>query len=239
MKVAVIIPDRNDRPRFLENCLRMLKAQTVQPDIIELVNDDFGTRIFKAPAIGFTTSPPENNGKMVPDITKRYRTGYDRLRGKGIDCILFIENDDWYRNDFIEKMTLEWEYQGRPDLLGTNYTIYYHIGLFARYTMQHETRSSAMSTLIKADLNFAWCPDHEPYTDIHLWKTIPNRVIFHPEEHICLGIKHGEGLCGGKSHSDRLFRYEPPRGTKDPDKAFLKSVLDPESFEFYSNYFKQ
>lgn len=229
MKIGVIIPDRNDRPRFLKNCLRMMAAQTMQPDIIEVVNDDF----LKFDGDGYKE---ENN---QPDITQRYRIGYDRLRGKDVDAILFIENDDWYHPDYIKTMILNWTYKGYPDLFGQNYTIYYHLKLFAWFTMRHETRSSAMNTLIKADLDFKWCPDNEAFTDTYLWNTIENRVIFTPDSHICMGMKHGIGLCGGKSHVDRLNRYEAPNGNPDYDKMFLKNVLDPESFEFYANYFNE
>lgn len=214
MRIGVIIPDRGDRPDLLANCLRMLKAQTLQPEIIELVND----------------APTSESC----DITKRYRIGYDRLRNKGLDLIAFIENDDWYSPDYLETMANKWIESGKPDIIGTNYTIYYHIRLFAHFTMNHDTRSSAMSTLLKPDLNFKWCVDHEPYTDIHLWHTLKG-VIFEPEKTICMGIKHGVGLCGGKTHIDRFDRFIH----KDSNKGFLREKLDSDSFKFYSQYFSQ
>jgi hypothetical protein len=222
MKIGVIIPDRNDRPLFLKNCLRLLSEQTKKDFLyVVLVNDDFG------------------GDENVPDITKRYRLGYDKLRGKGLDCILLMENDDWYAKDYIETMVAKWEEHGRPDLFGTNYTIYYHIKLFSYFTMYHETRSSAMSTLIKPDLDFHWCADNETYTDIHLWNTIQNRKVFKPEKIICLGIKHGDGLCGGRSHVDRLERYSPPNGFEDKSADYLWATVDSKSFYFYNNYFKK
>lgn len=213
MKIGIIIPDRNDRPLFLANCLRMLKAQTLQPDIIELVND-----------IPFSEDC---------DITWRYKLGYDRLRNKGLDVIAFIENDDFYAIDYLEIMVNEWIKQGNPNLLGHTYTIYYHIKLFAHYTMNHLTRSSAMNTLIKPDLNFAWCDNAQPFTDMYLWETLKG-IVFNPVKNICLGIKHGVGLCGGRSHVDRLDRYLE----KDYNKELLRQTMDEISFEFYTNFFK-
>ena len=214
MKVGVIIPDRGDRPLFLANCLRMLKAQTLQPVIIEVVNY-------------------EPTSKDC-DITPRYRAGYEKLRRKGLDVIALIENDDWYSPLFLETMTREWNAQGRPDLFGTTYTIYYHIRQFAYFTMNHVTRSSAMSTLIVPDMNFKWCVDNDPYTDIHLWLNAKLKgIVWKPEGHICLGIKHGVGLCGGATHTSQLEYFKTP----DTDKSFLKSVMDVESFKFYSEYF--
>jgi hypothetical protein len=231
-KVGVIIPDRGDRPEFLLNCWRLLQRQTLQPHRIELVNDKpFSEKV---------------------DITWRYRKGYNRFcqeyRNGGnphdkefesVDVIAFMENDDWYSSDYLETMVKAWESAKRPDLLGTNYTIYYHLGLRAYFTMKHVERSSAMSTLIKPDLSFQWPVDHEPFTDMWIWtRTKLTKKTFDPGRHICLGIKHGVGKFGGGSHTERLDRYDPPRGTHDHYGDFLKSVVDVESFEFYQKFKK-
>jgi glycosyltransferase involved in cell wall biosynthesis len=217
MKIGVLIPDRNDRPELLANCLRMLKAQTLQPDVIELVNDP---------------SPFKPDEK---DITWRYRTGYDRMRKRGFDLIALIENDDYYSPNYLETMVAAWNDAGKPNIIGTDYTIYYHLKHKAYFTMHHTTRSSAMSTLIIPDMDFPWCDDKEPYTDMHLWKHIKG-VVIRPGKHICLGIKHGTGFCGGHMHVDRIHRYI--NGIQDDDQIFLKSVLDSESYKFYSNFNK-
>ncbi len=155
MKIGVVIPDRGDRPEFLKNCMRMLAGQTILPAELVVVGPE-------------KVAPGE-----ACDITKRYRTGYDMLRGKGLDVIAFMENDDWYAPDYLERMAEQWELAGRPDLLGTAYTIYYHIGLHAWLTMEHRRRANAMNTFIKPDLAIDWCADSEPYTDIHLWQPTP------------------------------------------------------------------
>lgn len=219
-KFAVIIPDRGDRPTLLEHCLQLIKKQTVQPDHIELVNYE-----------------PKSDKK---DITQRYRSGYENLRGKGFDVIFFIENDDYYHPTYFEVMLFEWKIAGRPDLFGTSYTYYYHIKLFAYFIMRHSERSSAMSTMIKPDLEFNWCIDEEPYTDTHLWMVakINSKVIFTPNKILCLGIKHGTGLTGGDCHVNRLERFIINKGQLDENKDFLKTNCDPQSFEFYTNYFK-
>jgi len=212
--VGIIIPDRNDRPEFLENCLRMINGQTIKPTIIEVVNDT-----------------PLND---FCDITRRYRMGYDRLRDKNLDCILFIENDDWYAPNYIETMLGKWLELGRPQLCGTQYTIYYHIGERSHYTFDHFRRSSAMNTLIIPDLQFDWGQDHNPYTDSWLWMMVKELIgqTFMPIEVISIGIKHGIGKVGGEFHSDKLHRYV----NKDPDFAFIRGHMDDASFNFYSTY---
>lgn len=226
MKLAVIIPDRNDRPLFLANCLRMLKKQTLQPDHIELVN-------YEPNLIGC-------------DITQRYKFGYEKLKNKGFDLIAFIENDDFYAENYLQTMVNGWVNADKPDLFGTNYTIYYHINMFSYFTMYHQERSSMMSTVMKPDLNITWCEENDPFTDAYLWSISTARdgngylrgVIFEPKEHICLGIKHGVGMCGGGAHIDLLNRYYQ-HGKEDKDAEFLQSIMDEESYEFYANYFNK
>ena len=210
MKVGIIIPDRGDRSKLLNNSLRMLCDQSLKPIIVEVVDD----------------KPISDK----PDITWRYRMGYDRLRNKGLDIIAFWENDDWYSPDYLRYMTDKWVEHGKPDLFGTNHTIYYNIKIKKYFEMLHDQRSMAMNTLIKPDMNFEWCPDYEPFTDLHLYRTL-NYKTFKPDKLYSLGIKHGIGKLGGRSHVDRLHRY------KFQDNGFLKRTLDPISYEFYWNYF--
>jgi len=212
MKVGVIIPTRGDRPGFIQNCKRLLEAQTLQPHAVKII--DF---------------PPESD---ACDITKRYRFGYNAFRNFDYDVLALMEDDDWYAPDYLETMVKQWDKMGRPDLFGLTYTIYYNILVSGYFTMQHHQRSSAMSTLIKPDLWFDWCPDHEAYTDVYLFNILKYK-LFTPEKHICLGIKHGIGKTGGRSHVDRLYRYKQNGGTHDPDHEFLTSIVDNDSYNFY------
>ncbi len=239
MKVGVIIPDRGDRPQLLRNCLRMMAAQTILPAHLEVITN---------------LNPDGKEGE--PDITYKYRLGYERMSRKGVDVIAFIENDDWYAPDYLELMANEWEAANRPDLLGTAYTIYYHLKLRAHFTMKHPRRASAMNTLVKPNLAFNWPLDYDPYTDVALWRHIEiaecgmrnaelnslrpiTKHIWHPEErlgrHIAIGMKHGEGLCGGYNHTNKLHRFKFP----DLEFEFLKKYLDAESLKFYTGMYSQ
>jgi len=214
MKIAVLLPDRGDRPRLMQNCNRMLAAQTLQPALTIKIG-----------------GPPESE---KCDITKRYRTAYELIsRGStSIDVIAFIENDDWYAPDYLETMAREWDAHGRPEIFGTNYTIYYHLKLKRYFTLEHYDRASAMNTLIKPGLHITWPVDEDPYTDMHLWQNCGLRgVTFRPGRHISIGMKHGEGMTGGGWHRDKLDRF------KTEDGGLLRDNLDSASFEFYNNYF--
>jgi hypothetical protein len=214
MKIAVLIPTRGDRKEFLNNALRLIKNQTLQPDHIEIV--DF--------------EPLDS----ACDITPRYRFGYEKLSKMGFDVILLMEDDDFYAKNYIETMISEWIDAGKPDIFGTTYTIYYNIRVWGQFRMEHYQRSSAMSTLIKPSLEIKWPLNNDPYTDVALYNQLKYK-LFTPKEVICLGIKHGIGLCGGRSHVDGLQRYSTNGGLTDPDKSWIKSIVDEESFKFYKS----
>ena len=215
-KIAVLIPDRWDRPALLKNCIRMMMAQTLAPAKILVVDHK-----------------PTSD---AIDITQRYRIGYNKLSGQGFDCILFIENDDYYHPEYIKMMYSVWNQLDKPELLGTSYTYYYHIYLRKYVKMLHRSRASAMNTLIVPDLNLKWCADSEPFTDMWLWMrddvNVLRREIFTPDKIYSLGMKHGTGKCGGFNHTTRLHRFTHD----DADGSFLKSVVDTDSFEFYQSY---
>ena len=234
INIAVLTPHRNDRPQFLEQLKKMIAHQTLQPVIIQY--EDYA---------------PDGEKK---DITQRYRRGYKFLSECGfvIDLIAFLEVDDYYAPTYLENMVTEWLRSGRPDILGTGSTIYYHLKLNKYFTFNHPKRASAMNTFIKPGLDIKWCEDSYAFTDMHLWNMsdvaqlaipeatrIPKNLwlrghIFQPEKIISIGMKHGIGLCGGRNHIDRLQRYDKD----DLDMQFLRDNCDEESFKFYSTLFK-
>jgi len=174
-------------------------------------------------------SYPAKNDKC--DITERYIFGYKQFSPeRNFDLIAFMENDDWYAPDYLHYMVKKWIEFGKPNLFGTNYTIYYHLKLKKYFTFRHMQRSSAMSTFIRPGLEFTWPADHDPYTDQWLWmrSEIKNKVSFEPDHIICVGMKHGKGKVGGEFHTNGETRFI------NKDEGFLENNLDPESYKFYS-----
>lgn len=219
MRLTVIIPHRGDRPEFMRNCIRMMAAQTIaQPFTLALSN-----------------LPPLNE---ECDIVPRYRNAYKAYTA-GTDLFALIEDDDYYAPNYLEEMVKAWESHGRPDLFGTNYTVYYHLQLRKYFTMRHAQRSNTMNTLIKPGLKFQWPLDHDPFIDAWLWMKPEiadpplSRALWEPSQLLSVGIKHGIGKCGAKHHVDELDRYI------NDDNGFLENTLDAESFKFYSNVFPQ
>ena len=106
MKIGVLIITKGDRPKFLEHAKYLISEQTLQPDVIEVVDEETNLAI---------------------DITYRYRVGCKRLVKKGCDLIIFWEDDDFYKFNYIQTMLSEFINNGRPDIIGIEKTIYYHI----------------------------------------------------------------------------------------------------------------
>lgn len=202
--IAVIIPDRGDRPEFMEHCLWLIDQQTIKPNIIEIVND-----------------PPLSEDK---DVTWRYRLGLIKVFARGADMAFLWENDDWYGPNYIERMLYGWTKAGKPSLFGIGHTYYYHLKQKRYRILKHSGRASAMNTIITKDHPVTFPPHNDPFFDLHIWKT--GGKTFLPNEIISLGIKHGIGLCGGKAH-EMNFKYDKE------DNGFLQRTVDPKSYEFY------
>jgi len=206
MRIGVIIPDRGDRPQLMQNCVRMMEAQTVSSNL----------------DIEWVQTPADN--KL--DITRRYRIGYNNLIDQ--DIIFAIENDDYYAPDYIETMVNEWILADKPAIFGIDYTYYYHLKLKSYFKFAHPGRASMMNTAIKGGQAIQWPPDDERFLDMNLWKQLIGKTISLAKP-ISISMKgHGIGKHAGTGHNSQLARYTIP------DNGFLKANMDEESFKFYN-----
>ncbi len=211
MRVTAIIPTRGDREAFVEHCKFLLARQTRQFDRVIWVDD-----------------PPLTGEK---DITFRYRKGISEAAPVS-DVIFLWEDDDWYHEKYVENMLAAWEMNGRPQVFGLASTCYYHLESRRGKILKHRGRASAMSTIISSAAveNIQWPSDTEPFFDIRLWKSLRG-VAIDTEELLCVGIKHGVGLCGGMGHRSGWSGYD---NIDDARMSWLSAVVDPESFSFYT-----
>ena len=210
MSIGVLVPTRGDRERFLANALNQLSEQTLQPDFVEVVDD----------------KPLSDK----PDVTWRYRIGLERLREKGCEAVICIEDDDWYHYAYIDRIMTAYQAAGCPDIFGIPNTIYYHLG-YRKYTdLQHPGRSSMMSMVINPFAPLIFPDDNYSYLDYHLYtKNQHIRKATHKfPTPMCIGIKHGIGMVGGGAHKkDKVYKIA------DPDYEYLKKTIDKDSYLFY------
>lgn len=208
-KIGVLIPTRGDRPQFLQQALSMLSRQLLEIDYLEIVDDQ-----------------PKSNEK---DITWRYRIGCERLVKKGADLIFFWEDDDYYKEQYLLSMYDAWMDNGKPQIIGINNTIYYHLRINKWLQQFHPNRASAFCTAVTKDIvRLKWCSDKEPFTDIFLWKKLRGISLTMPT--MAIGIKHSIGLCGGNGHcKHEWYKHE------DYNREWLSSHVDKQSLEFYNS----
>ena len=202
MKFSVIIPDRKDRKELTEHCLFQMDRQTLKPE-----------RIYHINYIPL-------NDEM--DLTQRVITGIDQSERDGIDKVFIIENDDYYPDDYFEKMQFD------CDMIGSEKTVYYNIKYKRYKILHHSGRSSLFCTgfRISKIKNMVF-----PLMslDIRMWLFAQNLKVEFVETG-AIGIKHGIGLCGGIGHKFNA------NFVKDSGMWYLKSKVRKESFEFYKSY---
>ena len=162
-----------------------------------------------------------------PDLIERIRMGIDIAKRRGFSRAYIIENDDYYADDYFEKME-----EKRAEFVGLSSTIYYHLS--GSYTkMFHPDRSSLFTTgfdLAAMD-EFKWPDPHRVDLDVMIWQYAmrqQDRCLLVDGTH-AIGIKHGVGLCGGRGHTT-AFRYD---FTDTPDRTWLSESIRPLSFDFY------
>jgi len=213
MKIGVLIPTR-DRPEFLSHAIYLLENQSLTPDVVEIVDDktDFD----------------------FPDVTWRYRTGFERIKNK-CDLVFCWEDDDWYHWDYLNTMYRMWLAYGKPSMMGLDTTIYYHIVKRMYVKLVHGGRSSMMSMTISSDCAVPFCDDSYQYLDYHLWRTYKgSKKAIHIPRIINVGIKHGLGKFAGGGHNKYAIYDKLDYGA-----TFLKSIIaDRESFERYAKLFE-
>lgn len=210
MKVGVLIPTRGDRPQFVAFAKAQLSRQTRKPD-----------------EVLFFDEPPKSN---VPDITYRYRKGCEVLKERGCDFIIFWEDDDYYKPQYIERMLSM--FRPGDDIVGGNSTIYYNIFTRKWVSLHHPGRASMMHTAIrtKALDKLVWPADDYKWVDIHLWGRLKGNA-FNSLENQCVGIKHGMGMCGGGGHVRDWAKFD----RYDPQYHDLLQFTDELAVKFYSS----
>lgn len=210
LKIGVITPTCSpERKPFLDFLKQRMQNQTKQPD--EWIIVDY----------------PNESNKI--DVAKRYKEGITQAFKKGCDFVLFMEDDDYYPNTYIETMVSGWVTAGMPNIFGVQETLYYHLKLNKFKKFSRTDHCSAFCTGVGRGVDFDICPDHAKLFDIRLWKANNENkatIKLEPGEKP-VGIKHGLGLTGGVFH-DENSNY-PDNGLK------LEDYVDEEALSFYKS----
>ncbi len=214
MKLAVVIPTRGDRPEFLKQCISYMERQTRKPDHVIIIDR------------------PATSSSI--DLAVRYKEGFAKAFDLyKCDLAVCIEDDDWYDDHYVAIMEAKWQQYGKPDVFGINHTLYYNIITNQYVHLNHHNRASMMSTVVGPKImGVEWCADDYAYLDWHLWTKAANvNKIAINTPMICVGIKHGVGICGGGGHTLDWKNYNK----EDKDWLLLSGLMQEKDLEFYKS----
>ena len=159
-------------------------------------------------------------------INKIYHA-FNNARIKG-DAVAFIEDDDWYSPQYLERMVRAMQENSDAMLVGEGHALYYNVA--HRWWWEHGNmkHASLCQTVVhKRGFMFVLrqCAfDKSPFLDVRLWRNTPTKHIFAPpavNQRMLIGMKSMPGRAGiGSGH-----RRETPVNRTDPTLAKLRSLI--------------
>jgi hypothetical protein len=220
MPDITLITPTGDRPEAFALCEKYMRRQTTNLDIQWIVIDDgadvtnctMGQEIYRLPPIIGEHTLGRNILYALPHV-----------RG---DCILFIEDDDWYRADYIDVMASKLK-EGY-DCVGEGKAKYYNVRCNGYDVYKNSTHASLCQTgmHVAAIEKLLLAIEREKrWIDLHLWKQIKNSHIFF-DYGLCVGIKGMPGRKGiGQGHVEKFSNI-------DKDYAILKQWIGEDYLDY-------
>ena len=221
-KFCIITPDRKDRKEFLEHCKYQMSQQTLQPN--------------KHYIVDYPATVEEN------DLLNRLVYGLKQAKQDGFNICFVIENDDYYPNDYLEKM-YDAFIKSRKDMIGIGETYLYHLFKESYNVYIHPLRAPLFCTGFKIDkvLPYLIPPILKPLgisiilIDMYLYNIshmqLSRKIIisglFKFPENSPIGIKHGIGKCSTRAHT-KPVNYRPDKQGKQ------LQYIRKESLDFYN-----
>lgn len=236
--IALITPTGN-RPLQFRLCQQYMKRQTYTGQVVWIIVDD---------CLPTTTDQVTDDFRDGWTIVKVYpkpvwRVGMNtqgRNMEAGIDAVLsyrdveaifIIEDDDYYRPIYLERMMANWS---DCQILGETKTIYYN-PVHRRYCVnQNITYASLFQTAFDVrTIELLRSVRMKKFIDGAFWKIAPHPKLFH-ENDLAVGMKGLPGRGGiGAGHSDSYYGMKP-----DVEMKFLTNLIGKTDADVYREFFK-
>lgn len=235
--IALVTPTGARRDQFAL-CTKWMQRQTYSGDVVWVIIDD---------AHPVTTDNVGEGFKDKWTIVKIYPTPlwsnwntqarnikagmdflYSTYKKEDISAVFIIEDDDFYRPNYLERMTT---LQGKYDLWGEVNTIYYNVH-FRRYAANN---NFAHSSLFQTAFTYDMIPMLErcysnKFIDCVLWTSTNNKLLFN-DGTISIGMKGMPGRGGiGAGHSRAMSMID------DRNLNYLRTLIGDDAKE-YERYF--
>ena len=236
--MIVLITPTGARPAQFDICTQLMRQQTYTGEVMwvivddaypvstDKVTDDFreGWTIVKVhPQPRWSTG----QNTQARNIAAGVQAMKERI-GETAEAIFIIEDDDYYRPVYLERMMAHTGH----DLWGEMKTIYYNVRHRRHITNANTIHASLFQTAFRpAALPQLMKSLPNKFIDSVLWATVPDRILFY-EGDLAVGIKGMPGRGGiGAGHS-RAMNMLP-----DFDMKWLKAKIGNDA-TLYERYYR-
>lgn len=246
--IALITPT-GARPEQFSLCARWMQRQTYKGNVTWFIIDDCGPRSTDFVGEGFKENwtiikiypvPLWSVGRNTQ--ARNLSVGIDALlanyKQEEIEAIFIIEDDDYYKPQYLERMMSRF---GNYKVLGEMNTVYYNI-LYWTYFINRNTSHVSlfqialkpeMIPLFKSVFNDKFI-DFKFYEKLHAQEFVRRGEIgFFNEGNLAIGIKGMQGRAGIGAGHGKLLNMLP-----DPQLTFLKSQINIEDVQVYERYYR-
>jgi hypothetical protein len=241
--IALITPT-GGRPIQINLCLQWMKRQTYPGKVAWIIIDDCEPRttdiipenfrdnwtIIKYYPVPFWSSGQNTQARNLSAGIQTLLANYKR---EEIEAIFIIEDDDYYKPVYLERMK---ERLTGVDIVGETNTIYYNVYYRTYVTNGNTIHASLFQTAftVNAIPVLESCYWHK-FIDCQIWAKIQNKNLFNHGENLAIGMKGMPGRYGiGAGHS----RWASAR--TDVNLNYLKSLIgeDAKLYEGFNGYYR-
>ena len=211
-----VITLTGDRTKSFKLCKEYMAKQTVQPEQWIVVDD--GKRALPIKDRSGCEYHRRKPLKTDPIHTLRVNL-LEALKHVKTDFIVMVEDDDWYRQDYLE---IQLKHLKDYDLVGQNSFTYWNLNEKSYHVIKKTSRPAMCLTAFKflsvSEILKAICKNDPKViaseadrnridkgsVDIHLWNRFDGKKLAYNEgENLCVGIK---GVQGREGHTLGHFK---------------------------------
>lgn len=226
-KLTLITPT-SDRPVAFELCERWMRPamERFDGEVQWIVADDGKTPV--TCTLGQEHVRRPHVGDKKRSFLGNLQAALERVR---YEKVLFIEDDDWYAADYLNKMS---RWLDEAEICGEGRARYYHLPTRRYRLCPNGDHASLCQTGIRGNL-ITWMAEHiaqhkSTFVDVHLWKSgaKDRKRTLQPQTTLSVGIKGLPGT-GGIGVGHRLGR----RSRCDSDGSVLRSWILEDDVDAY------
>jgi hypothetical protein len=245
--IALITPT-GARPQQFNMCALWMSRQTYTGQIVWLIVDDALPRTTDAIEEHFKTD--WTIIKIYPEPTWTYgqntqsrnievaiNTLCTNYREADIEAIFIIEDDDYYKSNYIERMMCRM--QGFK-VIGEMNTVYYNVYYRTYFVNRNTSHVSLFQLAFRPEMLplFKSCYN-EKFIDFKFYEKLHAQLYVHRgevgffnENNLAIGMKGMPGRAGIGAGHGKLLNMHP-----DPAMTYLLTQMNNEDAKYYAGYY--